>query len=240
MVIAVRSKDRVNTKQHILFPKYDCYYFLEPQDYDRYKVPNKINIGKNDQGLSYANNFILNWAKQNNHEWVLICDDDITHFGYVKDKKCIKSDASIWEQVLAKSKKLPFSVIGINNRQYAWSSAKNYSINKAPVGGTVLLNMLKINWKYDKGMKQDRDFCMNAIKYSAGVLKFNKLFYNTGTVGNQKGGSHEFYKQGKDVEAVKYLSKKWQPYTEVKKINGRIDLKFKMKEYAESLNKPVK
>lgn len=242
MLIAIRSKNRPNTKQHLEFKNldYKCIYFLEPQDFNKYDVPNKISIQQNDKGLSFANNYILEYCKNNKIKNCLLSDDDIKDFGIVKNKKCIKKNDTIWEQILQISNKLPFTVIGISQRQYAWSESKKYSINKKPVGGIVLLKIDKINWKYDVGMKQDRDFCMQAIINSSGVLKLNHFYFNTGPIGEKKGGSFEFYQNKKDIEAVKYLHNKWKQYTEIIKINNRTDLKFNLKKLAEKYNRPIR
>ena len=94
MICFIPSKGRPNTKTHKLFEDagIEVIHFLEPQDYNRYKHKNKINIGKNDQGIGFVRSFMLNYAKQNSHKWVLMCDDDVTSFGVYKNKT-IKKDA---------------------------------------------------------------------------------------------------------------------------------------------------
>ena len=52
MICYIPSKNRPNTKTHLLFKNADIkvIHFLEPKDYKIYDVPNKINIKKTNQG----------------------------------------------------------------------------------------------------------------------------------------------------------------------------------------------
>ena len=64
MEIAIPSKGRAKKVETLtIFP--EAILFVEPQDYNLYKESypkNKIiNINKNDQGISYVRNFILNY-----------------------------------------------------------------------------------------------------------------------------------------------------------------------------------
>ena len=56
MICYIPTKDRQKTATYKLFEKVDIpvLHFIEPKDYESYKVPNKINIGQNDKGISYV------------------------------------------------------------------------------------------------------------------------------------------------------------------------------------------
>jgi len=132
MICFIPSKNRPQTKTYKLFQDVgiEVKHFIEPQEIELYNVPNKISILKNNQGIAYVRNFMLNYAKQNNIEWILMCDDDdVDHFG-VYDNANIKKNANIWLDIFSKVKNLPFELVGINYRQLAWTEKTNYSINK--------------------------------------------------------------------------------------------------------------
>ena len=86
MICYIPSKGRPKTKTYKLFEEagIKVYHFLEPQDYGKYNVPNKVELGENDKGITYVRNFMLDFAEKNNEEWVIFCDDDVTSFGIYK------------------------------------------------------------------------------------------------------------------------------------------------------------
>ena len=241
MIAFIPTKGRPKTKTYKLFEEagIDVKHFIEPNEIELYDVPNKISIEKNNQGISYVRNFMLNYARKNNHEWVIFCDDDVTAFG-IYNGKTVKKDAGIWLDILDKSKKLPFELIGINYAQHAWHEKKAYSINKKYVEVCVLLNMKKIKWDYVEGMKQDRQFCFETIRNGYGVLKFNHYWFRCPDVGTNKGGLYNDYKNKADEEAAKRLVQTYYPYAKLVKKKGRVEAKLIIKEFALNLNKIVK
>ena len=75
MICFIPTKNRFKTKTYKLFKEagIEFKHFIEPNEFDLYDVPNKININKNDQGISYVRNFMLNYARENKHDWVIFC-----------------------------------------------------------------------------------------------------------------------------------------------------------------------
>ena len=94
MICFIPTKGRLNTKTYKLFQDVGIKvkHFIEPQEIDKYDVPNKVSILENNKGIAYVRNFMLNYARKNNYDWVLICDDDVTAFG-IYNGKTIKKDA---------------------------------------------------------------------------------------------------------------------------------------------------
>jgi len=243
MIVFIPSKARPQTTTYKLFEScgIKTIHFLEPQDYNTYQVPTKIDIGLNDGGISYVRNFMLKYAKDNNIEWALFCDDDVDHFG-LYDNANIKKDASIWLEILEKAKKLPFELVGINYRQHAWHEKKPFSINTKFIEVCVLVNIRAIKWNYRKefDLKEDRDFVLQCVKYGNGVLKFNKYFYNCPDIGSNTGGLYNAYKDKRDELSARKLAFEWQPFTEIKDKGGRLDVKVNLKELALHYKKTIK
>jgi len=240
MICYIPSKGRPKTKTYKLFQEagIDVIHFLEPQDYNNYNVSKKVNIEKDNKGITYVRNFMLDYAKNNGEEWVIFCDDDVTSFGVYKGRT-IKKDASIWNDILDKAKKLPFELIGINYTQHAWHEKKSYSINKKFAEVCVLMNVKKIKWKYEDETKEDRDFQLETIKNGYGVLRFNHYWFSCPNVGSNKGGLFDLYKQKRDKVWAENLVKKWYPYARIVIKNERVDAKIDIKGFAKSLNKDV-
>ena len=240
MICYIPSKGRPKTKTYKLFQEagIEVIHFLEPQDYNNYNVTKKVNIEKDNKGITYVRNFMLEYAQKNREEWVIFCDDDVTSFGVYKGRT-IKTGASIWNDILEKAKKLPFELIGINYAQHAWHEKKSYSINKKFAEVCVLMNVSKVEWRYEEDTKEDRDFQLETIKSGYGVLRFNHYWFRCPDVGTNKGGLFDLYKEKRDRLWAETLVKKWFPYAKVVIKNNRVDAKIDIKGFAKSLNKTV-
>jgi hypothetical protein len=216
-------------------------HFIEPQDMDKYNVPNKICIGKNDQGIAFVRNFILDYAKEKEHEWILLCDDDVNSFG-IYNGKTTKKDANIWLQIFEKVNKMPFELVGINYVQHAWHEKQNYSVNRKFTEVCLLLHVSKIWWRYrsEFNLKEDRDFVLQTIKNGNGVLRFNRYWFGCPGVGSNPGGLADQYKQKKDEESAKKMCIEWHPFVTLKNKSGRIDMKADIKALASKYQKTIK
>lgn len=243
MICFIPTKGRFKTKTYKLFNDVgiEVKHFIEPQEIEKYNVPNKISILENNKGIGYVRNFMLNYARENNNEWVLICDDDVTSFG-IYNGKTTKKDASIWFDILKKAKKLPFELIGINYTQHAWHEKTSYSINKKFAEVCVLMNVPKINWNYRPkfNLKEDRDFALQTIKNGNGILRFNHYWLSCPDVGSNTGGLQSEYQSKKDEESAKKMCYEWHPFVTLKKKGERVDMKTKTKELALHYKKIVK
>jgi glycosyltransferase involved in cell wall biosynthesis len=243
MICFIPTKGRLKTKTYKLFEQVgiEVKHFIEPQEIELYNVPNKVNIQKNNGGISYVRNFMLNYAKENKHDWIIMCDDDVTDFGEAINNKCITTSANVWNSIYDKAKSLPFEIYGLNYRQHAWHETKNYSINKSFVEVCVLLNVKNIKWSYrgEFNLKEDRDFVLQTIKYGNGVVKFNKLFYNAPALGKE-GGLYNEYKLKKDEDSAKKMCQEWHPFITLKRKGKRIDIKTDIKALAIHFKKQIK
>ena len=242
MICFIPTKGRLNTKTYKLFEEagIEVKHFIEPSEFYLYDVPNKINIQKDNQGISYVRNFMLQYAKENNHQWIIMCDDDINSFYEYRNGKNIKVGADVWINIFEKANQLPFELYGINNKQLIWTAKQDYVINKASVEACILMNVNKIDWNYSKDTKEDKDFALKTIKEGNGIVKFLKVGFSTPTVGSNKGGLHEKYKGKQDYKWAEKMTKKWHPYTKLYKTDKKVDVKINYKAFAKSLNKIIK
>jgi hypothetical protein len=243
MICFIPTKGRPATKTYLLFEKagIEVKHFIEPQEIALYQVPNKISIEENNKGIGYVRNFMLDYAKANRHEWVIICDDDVTSFG-IYNGKTVKKDASIWIDILSKAQSLPFEIVGINYTQHAWHETTNYSINKKYAEVCILINTKKISWRYrpEFNLKEDRDFALQTIKNGNGILRFNKYWFSCPDVGTNTGGLQDMYKKKKDEDSAKKMCYEWHPFVTMKKKGERMDMKTDIKKLAEYYKKTVR
>lgn len=235
MICFIPTKGRFKTQTYKLFEEVGIkvYHFIEPQEINLYNVPNPINIEKNNQGLVYVRNFMLQYAKKNNYEWIIICDDDVISFG-IFNGKTVKTNAGIWWKIFDKAKKLPFELIGINYSQHAWHEKNNYSINRNFADVCVLIHVSKICWEFDKNLlvKVDRDFTLQTIQNGNGILRFNHYWFSCPDIGTNTGGLYDVYKNKKDEESSIKMCYKWHPFITIKRKKYRVDMKIDFKKFA--------
>lgn len=250
MICYIPTKNRVNTKTYQLFQKagIEVLHFVEPQEvleYNQAKVPNIIILDLNNQGIVYVRNFMLEYARRHNHEWVIICDDDVTAFGIAIKTKTITQDANIWHEILNKAKLLPFEIYGLGYCQHAWKDRNEYTINRSFVEVCVLLHISAIHWNYREqfAMKEDRDFALQTIKYGNGIVKFTRKWHRCPEVGTNSGGLQSQYQAKKDEECVNKMVKEWYPFIGVK-LKGdkkdRKDIDVDIKAFAKYYKRIVK
>lgn len=244
MIACIPTKGRPSTKTHKLFEAsgIPVYHFIEPEELHLYEVPNKVDIGAGEQGISYVRNFILNWARKRDHEIIIMCDDDVSGFGRHQGKTINHKDASILHEIADAAKELPFEIFGMNYCQWAWSQKKVFSINSALTDVCVMMKPKKISWQYRSqfNLKEDRDFTLQTIKNGAGVFRFNKLFFRCPNVGSNTGGLYDEYRKQRDVASVHAMVKEWHPFLSTKQTNHGIDIKYDLKSFAAYFKKPYK
>lgn len=243
MICFIPTKSRYNTGTYKLFEEVgiNVFHFIEPQELEFYNVPNKVSIIENNKGIGYVRNFMLNYAREKKYEWVIICDDDVTSFG-IYNGKTVKTNASIWNEILSKAKQLPFEVVGINYTQHAWHEKTKYSVNRKFAEVCIAINVPKIKWNYrpEFNLKEDRDFALQTIKNGNGVLRFNHYWFSCPDVGSNSGGLQNEYKQKKDEESARKMCQEWHPFVTLKRKGERIDMKTDIKALATYYKKQVK
>lgn len=229
MIICIPTLGRPTTKTYKLFEDsgFQVFHFIEPQEMGLYHLPNKINIMKTGQGISYVRNFINRWARENNFKYIAVCDDDVNHFGVAKNGKSVKTfGADALKPAFEIFKNSNFALGGVNQRQFAWTQKKTYRINAGKVEMLHIINTSFATWEYDSNGKEDRDYVMQCINNGHSFVFFPKIFLNAPKIGSNIGGLHDYYKDGKDTKAAFELARKWAKYAKITKQYGRVDCKL--------------
>ena len=86
--IYIPSKSRSDclTAKKLKEHNIDFKIVIEPQDYEEYvkKHSNLLILNRNNQGISYVRQSIINYAKSLNQKYIWMIDDDITEFWFRK------------------------------------------------------------------------------------------------------------------------------------------------------------
>lgn len=201
MHIFIPSKGRPKTKTARTLDKCGVKYtiFVEPQDEGAYMASSTASstarlvvIDKNDMGIGYVRNQILEYARENGIAWFWMLDDDITgFFSYSKEEgKLVKADAGkVLQEALSESLTIPSLLIaGLDFRQFAWSH-KGKSIEDTQVCACVLINVGE-GWplKYPEHLMEDRAICLDVISAGYKTIRYTKWAFNTPPMGKGDGG----------------------------------------------------
>lgn len=235
MIALIPTKGRPKTSTYKLLSAsgFTVYHFVEPQDYENYDVPNKVNIMANDQGMSFVRNFMLDFSVQNGFKDVLVCDDDINSFGEAKNKRAKNlPDAEAIIKPYQIFQAAQFALGGFNQRQFAWSEAKSYRVNTGKVNGCFLMKPELISWRYKHDTKEDIDFIMQCLDNRRNFVFFGRIFYNTPAIGSNAGGLHEMYKAKRDTEWARKVALDWPEYAKIIEQYGRTDVRLDYKKKA--------
>lgn len=249
ITVVIPSKGRPRTQSWRMYQEqgYSFVHLVEPQDANAYHeagTPNIYCLPDNDSGISVTRNRALQWGRHHCKQWMWMIDDDVNSFGYARGGRTHRRGAEVLAEVQRKVDSLPFPVIGLQYRQYAWGSAdrKPYCVNTRPAEVAVLLRLPQITWEYNESLpgKEDRDFSMQAITHSPGVLTFNRYAFATPNIGTNKGGLYDWYQSRKDADQARKLALAWHPYAKLQTKADRVDCKLLMSDYARSLGRQVK
>lgn len=224
--------------------------FVEPNEVDTYKLYyqkcNIINIGLQDQGLSFVRNFIYQYAIDQSINYFWMFDDDIKNFYYRLEQKMIKEEQpwSLLQDIENDFRACKFYHAGLEYQQFAWSANQKFLLNSF-CDNAVWFNMpllLQIlptpPYRKELKVKVDRDFCMQVIANGGTTARCTTFAFATPPDGSNSGGLKEivYDKEGWESEAVDQLIKIWGPecVTKFTKDSGRVDAKI----HWNKLNKP--
>lgn len=231
--IYIPTKGRAKTIKTIThFKPGEVILVVEPQDYDEYKIQfsdHKINIlDKNDQGLAYARQSILEDSKR--PFWML--DDDIVAFYRSVDGKNIQlNNAYNVLQELGKG----FSDIGVGQgaleySQFSWSATSDVALNSYCDVCVWIDPVVRDVCSYIPGLvpKEDRDFTLQVIMSGFGTARSRRYSFKCPKNGSNKGGLYDVYKQSSaEIIAVRKMCNKYPGIiTPQRKPDGRIDCKI--------------
>jgi hypothetical protein len=164
-----------------------------------------------------------------------MCDDDVSAIGSNKTG----SLKSILGKLVSSFAATQYSIAGLSYQQYAWAAEKEVSINNGFCEVCILIKPALIWFEYDPEMttKEDRDFCLQAIQNTAGVIRFNKYYFACPAIGSNPGGLNEEYKNKIHIQKAIDMEKKWHGFIQLKKKKDRIDIKADFKSLARFFGK---
>jgi len=219
--------------------KMNCTLFIEPQEVEAYagEYPNLkiVDIGKNNQGLVYAREFIRLHAIEADDEWYWNLDDDVRFQVNIKGKirNAPITDIVKIEEFISKLKGV--GQVGLEYSQFAWSASKAFRYN-THCDCFICNNVEAFKFtSYDDTvlLKEDRDMTLQILTNGNKTVLINKYCFTAPKNGSNKGGLYDVYQSGVEEERSKAMIAKWG--NEIcqfnRKKDGRPDVKINWRHF---------
>lgn len=191
--IFVPSKNRLHDEKTYNILKeigLDPILVIEPQEVEEAKKMgyNYIPLLLNNMGITYARNFILNYARINKYEYICVLDDDIQSFGEIVPIRKRRKDNKAFLMALEKFKE--FKTCGtMQYNQFAWCQEKAIVRNRGiEVVWFLYMSDLE-NVIIEEDTIEDRDFSLDIIlNHNVNTFRLNHLYFQVPSIGTNKGG----------------------------------------------------
>lgn len=232
--IAVPSKNRSDSKLLVrLFAEgLPLRIFVEPQEANLYreKYPGLvIQLEKDDQGLAYVRNAILQYGRSSGTAKLWMLDDDIQKFHIARPAGFMETTA---EEALSMAEigLEGYTQGALEYGQFAWSHYPGDYSEGSYCDVCVLIDVEQtrdLRYRDEVNLKEDRDFTLQVLASGGRTRRVSYIGFSCPENGSNKGGLYEQYKAGKERQAAERLAELWPHCVTVqKKKSGRWDAKI--------------
>ena len=220
MKVAIASRNRVGKIYPLKWLPVQPYLFVEPQNFEEYQQAHAqdaviVNIGQNDQGLTFVRNFILEYFD----EPILMLDDDVNAIMQRERGKLVPADITEFFNYLEEAMRnrvlaqIGISFVPSNHfKKIEWQY-----FDRAWAIKYINVPMLKINdieiLEIGKGLFEDYVLCLQMYKQGLKFATTYKYAFDcVAKMGTNKGGCQDFRNEERSREAAKEVMKTFGPY----------------------------
>ena len=247
----IPTKNRLNNEKTYNILKsigLNPYIVIEPQEEDKAKELNfnYILLPENNKGISFARNFILNYARKNKYEYICILDDDISKMGYIEKnenvKNKLKQGRNYDNRAFIDALKIfmEYKTCGtMQYTQFAWNQIKPIVYNRGIEVIWFLYMPLLKDIIIEEDTIEDRDFSLDIIlNHNIKTFRLNHHFFCVPTIGTNSGGIESNTRELKQKYWAEKMQKKWGKdiIDIITKSNGYINIKINWKNVDKLIN----
>lgn len=215
--IFVPSKGRATTSKLLPLLResgLDNFVFVvEPQDEAAYRAQlpqgEILVLPKNNQGLAYVRQFVLDYAASQGVGWFWMMDDDISGFYKTVERKNKRIPVV---EALEKAQRYfqdsdQIAQASLEYQQYAWSQTKHYALNGyCDVCVCIHAQRCKpLRFRNEVNLKLDRDFTLQVLASGFDTIRACKYSFACPKNGSNAGGLQPVY-QADGVEKQNSLT----------------------------------
>lgn len=203
------------------------FIVVEPQDYESYcnsfGSSRIIQMPKNDQGISYARNFIKDYSKSAGEQRHWQIDDDFRRFRVrISDKNVETATRNALTIIEDVSEDITnFGIASPINSAFAYKERDYLSLNKTCYGSVLVDNGSPIRWR--DHIVEDLDYALQCLELGLVTLTFKKLMFETFSTGSIKGGNQDnaFATTEARRRTCERTAALWPDRLEAKKLDGK-------------------
>lgn len=202
---------------------------VEPQEYGNAVEMgyNCLMLDKNNQGITYARNFILDYCRNNHIEYACMMDDDIYSFVRIVNNKRVKDSDDCFLEALEffmnekKCGTMQYHQFGVFANNYV-SYNKNIEV-------IFFLYIPDLDGVYfEEDTIEDRDFSLDIVlNHGCTSFRLEQLCFCVPSIGTNKGGIESDTRAQKQIYWSNKMLRKWGPdiIKVVVKKNGLTDIR---------------
>lgn len=230
--IFIPTKNRLdNEKTYHLLEKLGLKPFLviEPQEEEKAKKLGfrYILLPKNNQGITFARNFILDTCRKQNIEYACMMDDDISGFVRMENNKRVKDTDDCFLEALEyfiNSKMcgtMQYHQFGVFANKYV-----SFYQNIEVIFFLYIPSLTNVYFEEDT--IEDRDFSLDIVlNHGCKTFRLEQLCFCVPSIGTNKGGIESDSRAQKQIYWSNKMQKKWgkEIIKVVVKKNGLTDIR---------------
>jgi hypothetical protein len=238
--VAVASKGRPQapTLQLLADAGLPARVFIEPQDADAYAHwsahHDLFRLDRNDQGLPYVRQAILEAARGAGLRWYWMLDDDIKRLLRYQGRRAVVVPADeALERAEMEFISQPVAQAGLEYAQFAWSAEGRVRRNSYCDVAVAIRADAPVNFRPETGVKCDRDFTLQLLAQGYDTLRTSAVAFDAPKNGSNRGGLHDAYAAGReraDSEAMVDLWGRGLCALNIKR-DGRPDVKINWRRF---------
>lgn len=209
---------------------------VEPQEVEIYEAAYRgtveiMMLGKDNGGIGFARQSILQYARTKGFDYYWTLDDDINScFQIIEGKSCKVSFGTCLEGAERELRGIKNLAVGaLEYNQFAWSQKKPFSFNSYCEVATFvnIKNTRLVNYRSAVNLKEDRDFVLQSLANGYVSARTSWWAFGAPKNGSNKGGLYDEYKAGLERERVQVFCSFWPGVcTPIIKKDGRCDAKI--------------
>jgi hypothetical protein len=198
----------------------------EAEVYGRVHLVDIRSLPERGRGITFARGQVLELARREGHPWFWMIDDDVSaflRFEGTKGRRVTAREALLAAQEAARGGGV--GQVSLEYQQFAWSAGGRVAVNSYCDVCVGIRSDVGASYR-GPDLKEDRDYTMQVIGRGLDTRRVTEYAFAAPSVGSNRGGLYEEYREGKDAVAARRLAERWPWCVEVVQKRTRVDAKI--------------
>lgn len=189
---------------------------VEPQEEDAYRrrfpEAEMLVLAESARGPWFARQSILDYCRDNGLAWCWMLDDNIK--GFLCGLKPVSARAAMSYAESFVGQYANLAIVSLDYQQYAFRQTKPYSVNRRAACSMLISTAPGADYRADAEIKEDLDFQLQRLAAGMSTVLVHRFAMDKPAMGRGgKGGCHEYYKEGRQNLATRFIVGVWPGVT---------------------------